>query len=343
MGHRANLLIVKDRRYELYYSHWGAVSLDRDLFWGPEHALAYIQMQRRVDGAGWLDNVWAEGGAVLDLDVKALLLFGGGDLSYDVPLRRTYLSLLSEVWAGWHIRWAHEGIADLADWVSYSRDQVFDSEGALDSSCDLSPPECEEWTDCVGSVAFRDHRIRFYPLVLDPEPYLLSGLSLLSAAADRPGLERLPLDEWTQEFPKGGFHIEESKQTIEFWTAYKSPDIEARLARRWPGWNIKWCWDLYESQLARTRGLLRLPLPSDQSLEGTIRSRLLAADTASPVQGFQELCERERREGKDVQINPYALRDDRLPISLEDRRRILEAAFSSLHRNRDSIGPSTRS
>ena len=86
MGQRANLILVEKGKYQLFYSHWCANTLPRDLFWGPDHAQAFIRIQRPVGDSGWLDDVWAEGGAILDIDRKCLLLYGGEDILYDVPL-----------------------------------------------------------------------------------------------------------------------------------------------------------------------------------------------------------------------------------------------------------------
>jgi hypothetical protein len=62
---------MEGRNYQLFYSHWCANTLPRDLFWGPNHAAAFIRIQRAVDeDTGWLDEVWAEGGALLDFDRK---------------------------------------------------------------------------------------------------------------------------------------------------------------------------------------------------------------------------------------------------------------------------------
>src|SRR4051812_42715096 len=113
MGQRANLILVQGGRHQLYYTHWRANTLPRDLFWGPDHASRFIRIQQPT--TEWLDEVWAEGGAVMDHDARVLLLYGGEDILYDVPLRRLYLRALARVWDGWEIRWAHEGIADLAD------------------------------------------------------------------------------------------------------------------------------------------------------------------------------------------------------------------------------------
>src|SRR3974377_1344796 len=110
MGQRANLVLVENGSHQLFYSHWCANTLPRDLFWGPEHAVAFVRMQREGDESGWLDEVWAGGGAVVDIDKQTLLLFGGEDILYDVPLRRVYLECLARAWNTWTVQWAHEGI-----------------------------------------------------------------------------------------------------------------------------------------------------------------------------------------------------------------------------------------
>ena len=75
MGQRANLAIGNANGYELYYSHWCANTLPRDLFWGPNHALNFISQQLQVDQTeGWLDTIWAEGGAVIDIETNTFLL-----------------------------------------------------------------------------------------------------------------------------------------------------------------------------------------------------------------------------------------------------------------------------
>ncbi len=98
MGQRANLLIVTGGAYELCYTHHRANTLDHDLFWGPDYALGFIRAQRRVTDADWLNDVWAEGGAVMDLDRRVLLWFGGEGVLYEVPLRRAHTRLMAASW-----------------------------------------------------------------------------------------------------------------------------------------------------------------------------------------------------------------------------------------------------
>jgi hypothetical protein len=141
MGQRANLIVIDQRRTDVFYTHWRANTLTRDLFWGPVYATAFCRAQRRVTAEDLLDDVWAEGGAILDHDRRALLLFGGEDISYDVPTRRLYLRLLSHAWSGWEVRWAYEGVCDLADCLSVPRERVLNKSNALEATAfDLADP-----------------------------------------------------------------------------------------------------------------------------------------------------------------------------------------------------------
>jgi hypothetical protein len=327
MGQRANLIVVEGGDYQLFYGHWCANTLPRDLFWGPEHALAFIRIQRPVDD--WLDDVWAEGGALLDLDRNHFLLYGGEDVLHDVPLRRVYLALLAKVWGGWTVRWAHEGIAALADYVRYPRGKVLTKPDSEFAACTLSPPEQKDWTDLVASVRFHDGTMRLFPLAGDL-PCYLSGGPKLTENIQSEGLDWLFLDEWTNEFPAGGFHMDLSVLRLDFWVARDAPDILSRTEQAWAGWQVCWHCDRYEAQLERTAGVLRFPLPERQALLERCRQMLLREPTTSPAHTVKEMAERERAEGKDVQVNPWALRDDRLELPMERRIAILTNACARL-------------
>lgn len=231
MGQRANLIIVENREYSLHYSHWCANTLTRDLFWGPEHARDFIQVQRAVDESGWLDDVWAEGAAVLDCDNHVLLLYGGEDVLYDVPLRRVYLQMLRRVWREWEVRWAHEGIAEIADYVGYPRHRVLSANDDISRSLgSLSPPAQQDWTD---------------------------------------------------------------------------------------------------RQLEATAERIRFPTRPTESLKRRITEMLLRDCGRSPVDAVLEIAEEDRKEGKDVQINPWALEDHRLELDVAERQRIVTLALDA--------------
>ena len=337
MGQRANLIVVEYGEYELFYTHWAANTLPSDLFWSPELATAFIQAQRKVDESGWLDDVWAEGGAVIDWDHKVFLLFGGEDMLWDVPLRRYYLQLLGYVWQGWDIRWAYEGIADIADYVNYPRRKVirdYEKEYFVKENYeyDLSPPEDKSWTDIVGSVIFNDQSLGLFPLESDLQYLLESGLQLANKINRQKSLclDHIFLDEWTKEFPQGGFHLDFSTSTLEFWMASDAIDIKKVVTRNWSGWNVIFYNDYFEFQLEKTKNKLRFPLPSSQDLEQIIKDILLKEDRQSPVDGLLEITEKERQEGHTVEINPWALRDNHLVLNIERRKQILDSALAKI-------------
>ncbi len=292
--------------------------------------MAFIRIQREVDESAWLDEVWAEGGALLDLDRKQFLLYGGEEVLYNVPLRRGYLELLAQVWNGWTVRWAYEGIADLADAVGYPRAGVLNQGNQDSTDVDLAPPEQKDWTDLVASVRLEDGAIRLYPLAGDMTSYLAAGPKLTAHLRTDAGLPRLFLGEWTEEFPTGGFHLDLSTQRLDFWVARDAPDLGNRVARAWPGWETRWHWDRYEMQLERTNGLLRLPLLDHLALLDRCREMLLREPTSNPLNTLKWLVEQDRQEGKEVQVNPWAMRNDRLDLSGATRRAILDQAMSRL-------------
>ena len=332
MGQRANLIIVQYGEYELFYSHWAANTLTGDLFWSPELATAFIRMQQQVDKeTGWLDDIWAEGGAVVDWDNKVFLLFGGEDILWDVPLRRLYLKLLEYIWQGWTIKWAYEGIADLADYVNYPRSKVL-SKYDDDDEYDLSPPADKSEIDIVGSVVLNDRSLKLFPIADDIHLLIESGAKLVNKIEQQKynALNSLYLQHWTENFPKGGFHLDLSSRTLEFWIALDAPNIENRVRKNWAGWHTICHWDCFEFQLEKTRGNLEFPTPDDRTLRKNLEQILLKEKSRSSVDRLLQLSERERLKGNKAQISPWALRDDRIELNLARRREILDFAFKKV-------------
>jgi hypothetical protein len=328
MGQRANFVIVEPPQFHLYYSHWCANTLPRDMFWGPAHAEAFIRRQRQVGDDGWLDTVWAEGGAVLDIQNRTLLLFGGEDLLYDVPLRRLYLKLLGKVWQDWKVRWAHEGIVDIAEYVGVPRQKVI-SASASDGCpvASLEPPQERDWICCVGSFRI-DDRLKLYPLPAYAEDYLRRGPSLCEDSDRHESLSTLALEEWTSSFPTGGFHVDSSRRTVDFWVSNDCPGVLDDVRSRWRGWAVTWHKDDYESQRALTGDSLKFNELSQQELAKKLSTLLMVETKAVDVLEIAGLLA--GPENSKVEINPYALRDDRLPLGDQERRTILANAFSHI-------------
>lgn len=116
MGNRANFVVVKSQDWRLYYSHWAGGRILDGLIGGPAFALRYAQTLRPCPKDQWVDPVWADGGAVVDLD-RSRLLFFGDELMVAMAERRALMGVLAAVWPGYGIGWAYDGTIELAGYV----------------------------------------------------------------------------------------------------------------------------------------------------------------------------------------------------------------------------------
>ncbi|MBI1374338.1 MAG: hypothetical protein GC159_16600 [Phycisphaera sp.] len=325
MGQRANLIIVENSDYAMYYSHWCANTITRDLFWGPDFAMRFVCAQRPVEKTDWLDDVWAEGGAVIDVDKQVLLIYGGEDVMYDVPLRRVYMDMLARVWDSWEVRWAHEGIAEMADYVGYPRANVLsDREPDVIEKLHLASLADEDaWIEVLGSCRIADGTLCLYPLRGMIAGYAAAGPRLAKACSVTRGWSSLSADDWgTHSFPDGGFHIDWGRHRFEFWSAADLPGILDVARSRWEDWTVVWHKDRFEEQLALTDERLQFPMRSIERLQEGLVSMLLQEYGRSPAESVLEVFAQDLNVTS-VEINPFALRDDRLEIPLAIRRAIV--------------------
>ena len=329
MGQRANLAIGNANGYDLFYSHWCANTLPRDLFWGPSHALDFVSQQRRVDKEnGWLDTIWAEGGAAIDPVSKTLLLFGGEDLLYDVPLRRVFLEFLSVSWDGWTIRWAYEGIVDIAEFLGVTRETVIaESHDKGGFAPTLSPPEEKDWLQCIGTFSV-DGQLKIFPLPGLPEDYLLGGPALLNACDSETYFDTFDVSSWTKDFPNGGFHVSAQDRSVNFWIAHDCPNLYHAAAVAWDGWNVVWQRDQYETQIQFAQSALVMnPRPRAELIETVVA--MLNQDS-KPVDVMDLVKRLAEHDGAKVEINPFALRDDRVGVTPERRRELLAKCIAAV-------------
>jgi hypothetical protein len=329
MGQRANLVIVEADRFDLYYSHWCANTLPRDLFWGPAHAEQFIRIQRQLNNDDWLDTVWAEGGALIDKRSRVFVLYGGEDINYNVPSRRLFLKLLAAVWQDWTIRWAYEGIVDIAEYVGVHRQKVIVRNAVGESDdASLKPPEEPGWVNCVGSIEI-DGNVRLYPLAADAGFYLGRGPTLCNDCDRQQWYPTLALADRTSDFPTSGFHIDTSKKTVDFWVSFDCAGLLENVRLQWPGWNVTWHKDAYESQAVLTKDLLKFNAPPEQELMQSLQKMLMVESKPVDVNAVARTLV-EGHSAEKVEINPYALRDDRLSLGERERQTILNRAFAQI-------------
>ena len=332
MGQRANLVIGNASGYQLYYNHWCANTLPRDLFWGPEHALNFVAQQRSVTPEeGWLNTTWAEGGAVIDPQNTTVLLYGGDDILCDVPSRRLFLEMMGAAWEGWTVQWAHAGIVDIAEYVGISRDHVLAAPSEFpEPSPDLRPPEKPSYLKCLCSIQTEDG-VSIYPLEEFPIDYVEAGPTLLEHTESARAYSNFDTGKWTEDLLSGGgLHIDVERRTMDFWMTEAFHKVQ-EIARLWEGWQVCWHKDQFERHEQLTGSALKYYVRPQADI---LKELLPMLDANSKPVDIFELAQRvsEREGGKKFEVSPFAARDDRLAVESDVRQSILARCVAALER-----------
>lgn len=240
MGQRANLVILRDGAWQLYYDHWCANRVEIDLFWGPEHAEAFITQREPQDQSAWLDEIWFEGGAIVDFDKQHLLLAGGEDILWEIPLRWATLALMRQVWSGWTIAYATEDITEFADYLGLPRSLVLVDRELRDYDVFSKPSQYTTGGEFL--LTFRRNgvagatRLFGYPRALQRGP---SHLLPFAVPSPRDVLG------WGDDRLFGGVHLDIDAKRLSSWWAPHFPAALERQKQAWPGWQIDWLGDDY--------------------------------------------------------------------------------------------------
>ncbi len=331
MGHRANLVIVDEAGYQLYYCHWCAISIPTSIFWGPEIALEFIRQQCPVDAdeKEWLDTVWAEGGVLVDIYRQQALLYGGEELPRNIPLRRLYMALAQQVWTGWNIQWASGGIVSMAGYVGLPLEVVCKPMEKPRGKCELPAPAEMDWVDTIGSIRRKDGTIDFFPTEIFLANILPHGPSLVKAMHRKKSLTEYQCDE----LPQSGFHIDETEKTLSYWTIEEEFIRETELIPLWPDWDVVPLHDDFEAHIRLTDGRFKVTLTPEEELLSQLKSMLLA-QPMNLAENFLDVVGRLEEEGENVEINSYALRDSPLELAEGRRREILDEAIKAWRKSK---------
>jgi hypothetical protein len=247
MGNRANFVVVQDRDWRLYYSHWAGCRILDALIGGPELALRYAQSLRHCPKGQWVDPLWADGGAVVDLDRRRVLFFGD-ELMVEMDERRALMSVLAAVWPGYSIGWAYDGTAELAGYVGAELPPH-----SWDKQPTLRPADDRNSLCHLVSVLDSTGQVRMWPLWWGLSA-AWHGPALLGKLPGR-GVRSLAL----AKIPEGGVHVDVSRKTLGAWHTADTMGLFRALPDVWSGWRTE-CWeDRFEEQAARCDGSLRLP------------------------------------------------------------------------------------
>lgn len=247
MGNRANLVIVENSQWQLYYAHWAGCRMLDGLAFGPEHAVQYIRAHRPCAQDEWTDPLWADGGAVVDLDQRRMLFFGE-ELMSTMPERRAMLSVLDLTWPGYAVGWAYGGTDELAAYVGAERRWHLGRDG--------QPAKLARGRDGLYqlvSVVGLDGKVRLWPLWWGYS-VAWQGPSLRHALPGK-GVSRIRRDM----IPESGVHIDVRKQQAGAWVTTEARGLGDLMEGRWAGWRTEFWEDRYEQQISRCQEALQIP------------------------------------------------------------------------------------
>lgn len=293
MGQRANMVVLRDGAWTLYYDHWAANRLDDELFMGPETALAFIVQRDPCPPDEWLDDVWCEGAALMDFDRRRLLFFGGENIRFEIDRRHVHLELMRENWPGWTVEWAHGGLGQIVTELGVSTDGIVNAwempERAFSRGRRAEEMDGILLTTVLGAVQ------RAQAVEGGPRSLML-GPDAVAPFARGPAVPRL---RWGKHMPVAGIHADFDTRTLSFWWCDPEYAMDARVRPYWPGWSVRWLLDDYAAHLGLTQVEIRLPIPDRARLRedqlailgrsSRFNGRNPALDIIGKVEGTVEL------------------------------------------------------
>lgn len=254
MGARVNYVLIEGGVISVYYSKWGAAEVPAVVIDGPDATRAYIRDEGPTTDS-LLDDIWAEGGILLDLDRRTLLYFGGENIRFSPPWRRILLHMLRRVWQGWSIAWAGRGIIDIASYPGVAEFLRINpsilikrNERVIDqpyTEAKIRNPHENPWIYTVITVTWEDGRVSDYTFDSALDGYLLFGPSLLDILREP---DELPCEESSGEIiyfdapdqgPREGAYIDTGARAM--WIMHDKPVYSAkpeRIAQIWPDWSV---------------------------------------------------------------------------------------------------------
>ncbi|HYL45046.1 MAG TPA: hypothetical protein VEU97_16815 [Ktedonobacteraceae bacterium] len=350
MGNQANYVIIENGQSHIFYSRWGALTIPSVLLSGPEGTLEYIR-QLSPDEA-LLDNIWAEGGVLMDVDAHRALFWGGDAIALQPYLRRPLLAALSLLWPGWSIDWALFGVADLARNIGWEISRVLDDEfvdtaflvgsGAVVTEAQLLESLHANDSEAILTLRWKTGEVKDYLFLLKesfdkpgthrflatPYQVLSLGPRLLSILPTESTIS-LPKEGSGQE-PKKGAYVDEEAQTIWIWEGETlDPRYLEAIARRWPGWQVQ----------GHVEGLVRHiilsgrdPAAISVSVQQAIQELIAALtgergfDPMQLSQVIQQALPPEEQQG--MKFGKGFFSTDTPPLARQERRDVLEHLLS---------------
>lgn len=338
MGDRANYIVIKEtdegRTADIYYYHWGAVSMPADLFWGFGTSLDFIEGLPPADEL--MDNLWCEGIALLDIPERRFILWCSEDLGNFPEYRKVWMAWARLAWSGWEVWWAYFGLDDVLRYLGWSEEPLQEINPAACAPVRLRRDLRRAHAQCVVTVRHDKSKQKTYYLRgISTSDALCAGPEHLPAYVRRHASLLTPElashfepDEWEYTWYYGTILVDVPRKHLSFWQRpdgrwTPSAGLYAAVERRWPGWTVQ---EHYEGMFGHCRaaGLDWRPYVMDEaSVVSTLTEKLADPQLVNPAAITQGLAA--AMPGVELNVStPYFFHTDAPRITPGQRQAFLE-------------------
>ncbi|MFC5754736.1 hypothetical protein [Actinomadura rugatobispora] len=243
-GGHAHYVIVDGKELGVWWRRRGAHTLFHDVMWGPDRTIDFIRSQSGGTSASWMNSVWWEGVALLDLRRRRMLVHSGQDVAgpqrdTSVLEIRAWLRVAHALWPRWTVTWAARELFEVMDYLGLPYDTVLylDEPPRPQRVQWALPPAEDDDLSCVALtlVAVRDAsgRLSFSGLWCDGmEGPLLAGPEIMLV----PQEESVPFAA-LESVPRNGVYIDATTRRLDWWSL-DAPHDPRTAARTWTGWTL---------------------------------------------------------------------------------------------------------
>jgi hypothetical protein len=254
-------LIVRDGQYTYLPNNLGAYEILEITVGGSELTLRFLDTWHQVAFGGEDIDLRpdsytyanCEGGLLVDCDERVLMVFTR-HRSWSV--RAAYFDTVRRTWPGWQVRWAYDGIGELARYVGLDPAQSARADrGPRPLYPDGRDPTAE--SVYLVTVAAAGGQPAVYGPTWNATPPWWVGPSVLDA------LGKVDLDPSFRDTPRAGMHLDPAARTAAVWTISAPLDgLVTDWPRLWPGWRLEFWEDQIQQHLQRCgEATLSVPVP----------------------------------------------------------------------------------